>query len=124
MQALLELTSQNALFLWFAAIADSVRRKRADLSARQMAILLSIYMEAPPHTVRGMAAALGISKPAVTRALDTLAKHGFVRRAPDPADGRSILAQRTVKGSVFLSEFGDIVAGAAHDIEAPLSPPQ
>ena len=124
MQALVELTSQNALSLWFAAIADSVRRRGADLSARQMAILLSVYIEAPPHTVRGMAAALGISKPAVTRALDTLAKHGFVRRAPDPADGRSILVQRTVKGSVFLSEFGDIVAGAAQDIEAPPSPPQ
>jgi len=124
MQALVELTSQNALSLWFAAIADSVRRRGADLSARQMAILLSVYMEAPPHTVRSMAAALGISKPAVTRALDTLAKHGFVRRAPDPADGRSILVKRTVKGSVFLSEFGDIIAGAAHDIEAPLSPPQ
>ncbi len=113
MQTLVELTSQNALALWFEAIAASVRRNGPDLSARQMAIVLSVYMEAPPHTVRGMAAVLGISKPAVTRALDTLEKHGFVRRAPDPADGRSVLVQRTVKGSVFLSEFGDIVVAAA-----------
>ncbi len=29
-----------------------------DLSARQLAVLLTIYLEAPPHTVRGLAARL------------------------------------------------------------------
>jgi DNA-binding MarR family transcriptional regulator len=121
MQSPVDLTSQNALSLWFGVTANSVRREWSDLSARQMAILLSVYMAPPPHTVRGMAAALGISKPAVTRALDTLARHGFVRRAPDPADGRSILVQRTVKGSVFLSEFSDIVVAAARGLDGPPS---
>lgn len=114
----MELSNQNALSLWFGAIAESVRGAGPDLSARQMAILLGVYLGPPPHTVRGLAASLNVSKPAVTRALDTLSKHGFVRRAPDPQDKRSILVQRTVKGSVFLSEFSDLVVASAWPIAA------
>lgn len=113
----MELSNQNALTLWFGAIAESVRGAGPDLSARQMAILLTVYLGSPPHTVRGLAASLNVSKPAVTRALDTLSKHGFVRRAPDPQDKRSIFVQRTVRGSVFLSEFSDLVVASARPIE-------
>ena len=109
----MELSNQNALSLWSGALAESVRSAGPDLSARQMAILLNVYLGPPPHTVRGLAASLNVSKPAVTRALDTLSKHGFVRRASDPEDKRSILVQRTVKGSVFLSEFSDLVVSSA-----------
>ena len=35
--------------------------------------MFTVYLDPPPHTVRGLAAALGVSKPAITRALDTLA---------------------------------------------------
>ncbi|MCH8182128.1 MAG: MarR family transcriptional regulator [Proteobacteria bacterium] len=112
----MDLSNQNALALWSGAIAESVRNAGPDLSARQMAILLEAYLAPPPHTVRGLAASLNVSKPAVTRALDTLSKHGFVRRVPDPQDKRSILVQRTVKGSVFLSEFSDLIAAAAQPI--------
>ena len=45
----------------------------------------------------------------MTRALDRLSKLGIVRRKVDETDRRSILVQRTVKGSVFLREFGDLV---------------
>ncbi|MCH8112024.1 MAG: MarR family transcriptional regulator [Proteobacteria bacterium] len=112
----MELSNQNALSLWSGALAESVRSAGPDLSARQMAILLNVYLGPPPHTVRGLAASLNVSKPAVTRALDTLSKHGFVRRASDPEDKRSILVQRTVKGSVFLSEFSDLVVSSARPI--------
>lgn len=114
----MELSNQNALALWSGALAESVRGDGPDLSGRQMAILLSVYLAPPPHTVRGLAAALNVSKPAVTRALDTLSKHGFIRRAPDPQDKRSILVQRTVKGSVFLSEFSDLIIASARPIAA------
>ena len=33
----------------------------------------------------------------------------LIRRKPDEADRRSVLVQRTVKGSVYLSEFADMV---------------
>jgi len=38
-----------------------------DLSARQLSILLTIYLEPPPHTVRGLAAKLKVTKPVITR---------------------------------------------------------
>lgn len=105
----------QALDLWRGAIVESVRRDAPDLSARQMALLLTVYLTPPPHTVRGLATTLNISKPAITRALDRLTEFGLVKRKVDDQDRRSVLIQRTVKGSVFLREFGDIIvtAGAA-----------
>ena len=84
-----------------------------------MALLLSVYLTPPPHTVRGLAAALKISKPAVTRAVDRLSELDFVRRRKDEDDHRSVLIQRTVRGSVFLREYGEIIAEAAREVEAP-----
>ena len=102
----------RALNLWRLATVASVRGDGPDLTARQMAILLTAYLTPPPHTVRGLADAMGISKPAVTRALDRLGDLGFLRRKVDEADRRSVLVQRTVKGSVFLSEFAELVSDA------------
>ena len=61
------LNELQALDLWRLVIVTAVRRDAPDLSARQMALLLSVYLTPPPHTVRGLAAALKISKPAVTQ---------------------------------------------------------
>ena len=108
----IELKAVQALDLWRGAIVESVRRDAPDLSARQMALLLTVYLSPPPHTVRGLATVLNVSKPAVTRALDRLGEFGLVRRKVDDADRRSVLVQRTVKGSVFLREFGDIIVNA------------
>lgn len=113
-----ELTEIQALDLWRRAIVDSVRIDAPDLSARQMALLLTVYLTPPPHTVRGLAAGLNVSKPAVTRAIDRLSDLGMIRRKPDENDRRSVLLQRTVKGSVFLREFGELVVAAAHVQEA------
>jgi DNA-binding MarR family transcriptional regulator len=62
--------------------------------------------------VRGLSAEFGIAKPAVSRALDALRKLGFAKRKRDPADRRSVLVERTVKGSVFLSDFAATIEGA------------
>jgi DNA-binding MarR family transcriptional regulator len=106
------LKPMQALDLWRGAIVESVRRDAPDLSARQMALLLTVYLTPPPHTVRGLAMTLNISKPAITRALDRLTEFGLVKRKVDDQDRRSVLIQRTVKGSVFLREFGDIIVAA------------
>ena len=60
--------------------------------------------------MRGLAAQLNMSKPAVTRALDRLQDLDFVRRKRDPDDRRSVLVVRTVNGAVFLRDFGDMAA--------------
>lgn len=109
--------------MWRGAIVESVRRDAPDLSARQMALLLTVYLTPPPHTVRGLAVSLNISKPAVTRALDRLSEFGMVKRKVDDTDRRSVLVQRTVKGSVYLREFGDIIVTAASGAEKPPAKP-
>lgn len=109
----MKLDELQALDLWRLAIVTSVRRDAPDLSARQMALLLTVYLTPPPHTVRGLADALNISKPAITRALDRLSELEVLRRKTDDNDRRSVLIQRTVKGSVFLREYGEIICEAA-----------
>ncbi len=66
--------------------------------------------------MRGLARDLAMSKPAVSRALDTLGRLDFLRRKRDQADRRSVLVQRTVKGSDFLREFGDLAAESARGL--------
>lgn len=100
------------LDIWRRAMVSSVRRDAPDLSARQMAVLLTVYMTKAPHTVRGLAETLNVSKPAITRALDRLGEFGLARRKTDPRDRRSVVVQRTVKGSVYLAEFADMIAQA------------
>ncbi len=110
------LRQDEALEIWREALSASVRDDGPDLSARQMAIVLTVYTSPPPHTVRALAEALRIAKPAVSRALDRLSILGFIRRARDEADRRIVHVQRTVKGAVFLSEFADQIAEAADGI--------
>lgn len=112
----LQLSTQQALNLWRLALTDSVRSDGPDLSARQMSILLSIYLLPPPHTVRGLSASLNVSKPAVVRALDVLESLEFARRRRDERDRRNVLVQRTVKGSVYLSEFSDMICAAGRTL--------
>lgn len=113
----IKIKAVEALDLWRGAIVESVRRDAPDLSARQMALLLTVYLTPPPHTVRGLAETLKVSKPAITRAVDRLSEYGLVKRKVDETDRRSVLIQRTVKGSVFLREFGDVIVHAADTVE-------
>jgi len=112
-----DLSPVKALDLWRLSITESVRRESPDLSARQMALLLTVYLTPPPHTVRGLSETLAVSKPAVTRALDRLSELELLRRKIDESDRRSVLIQRTVKGSVFLREFGEIISASAQALE-------
>lgn len=93
-------------------IAALVRADGPDLSARQLAVLLTVYLGEGPHTVRGLAADLNVSKPAVTRALDRLGELDLARRHVDPSDRRSVLVQRTVKGTNFLRDLRNVMAEA------------
>jgi DNA-binding MarR family transcriptional regulator len=103
------LSTAKALQLWHDVNLAQVRSDDHDLSMRQIVILLTIYMEAPPHTVRGLAAKLEVSKPVITRALDSMGKLELVTRRRDERDRRNVLVQRTVKGALFLEGFADTI---------------
>ncbi len=67
---------------------------------------MTVRLQPAPHTVRGLAATLNVGKPAITRALDTLSRLGFVQRRRDPKDGRNVFVERTEKGDAFLEQLG------------------
>ena len=110
-------TAMEALDLWRRVTVESVRGAGPDLSARQMAVLFTVYLTPPPHTVRGLSRDFRVAKPAITRAIDRLEGYGLLRRKTDDTDRRSILLQRTVAGSVFLSDFADLIAEAAGQMD-------
>jgi DNA-binding MarR family transcriptional regulator len=95
------------------AIVELVRRDGPDLSARQLGVFLTCYLETAAQTVRGLAARLNVSKPAITRALDRLSEFDLVRRKTDPLDRRSVLVQRTATGMAFQRELRTVLRDGA-----------
>ena len=109
-------TQLQALELWRHSLVASVRGDAPDLSARQMAILLCVFLGEGPHTVRGLAKDLNISKPAVSRALDRLGELGYIRRERDDLDRRNVLVQQTADGGAFLTAFADMITAASAEV--------
>ena len=93
-------------------VVTLVRRDGPDLSSRQLGVFLTVYLGPGPHTVRGLAQALNVSKPAITRALDRLGELDLARRKLDMMDRRSVRVQRTLKGAAFLGELRKIMSEA------------
>jgi DNA-binding MarR family transcriptional regulator len=63
--------------------------------------------------VRALAQKLEVSKPVITRALDSMGKLGLVSRRRDDKDKRNVLIQRTVKGVLYLERLSDLIAAKA-----------
>lgn len=110
------LRPSQALRLWQQVALAEVETGTHDLSTRQLAILLTVYLDPPPHTVRGLAARLGVTKPVITRALDTMGELKLVSRHRDEADRRNVLVRRTVDGALFVERFGDVVIAKAKEL--------
>src|ERR1700690_1972947 len=103
-------------------VVGLVRRDGVDLSSRQLGVFLTCYLFDGGHTVRGLAAELNVSKPAITRALDRLGELDLARRKVDPLDRRSILVQRTLKGASFLRDLRSIRGEAPSSAKKPPAP--
>lgn len=99
---------QELLSLWQGLLVQSVRQPELpDLTVRQLAVMLVVFLEKGPHTVRSLAKHLNLAKPAVTRALDRLEGLGFVRRQPDKLDKRSVFITPSLGGVKFLGMLTD-----------------
>ncbi|MCS6921267.1 MAG: MarR family transcriptional regulator [Elioraea sp.] len=110
--------SEQLLGVLRDTVVALVRRDGPDLSARQLGVFLTVYLTEGPHTVRGLAAELNVSKPAITRALDRLGELDLARRKVDPADRRSVIVQQTTKGAAFLRELRKIMGEAGSGKES------
>lgn len=109
------MTQRQALEMWRRALTAYVRGEESDMTARQQAVMMTVALTPGPHTVRGLAAALNIAKPAVTRALDVLEKLHYIKRTPDQNDLRSVHIERTVEGMNWLRGFGALIVSAERD---------
>ena len=106
----------QALRLWHQVTLADVRDDLPDLTMRQMAILLTIYLDPPPHTVRGLAGKLGVTKPVISRALDTMGALKLVTRQRDQKDRRNVLIRRTVEGALYVERFGDVIIARGQEL--------
>ena len=104
---------RQRLTSYLNATVAMVRSEESDLTQRQQTVLLKVYLASVEQTVRGLAAYAGVSKPAITRALDRLAEFDLIRRKTDPMDRRSILVQQTTRGKAYLRRFGDLLVDAS-----------
>lgn len=97
---------------WMHALVRYVRSNQPDLTNRQFALLLTVYLTAGPHTVRGLAARLNVSKPVITRALNSLSALGYLKRERDETDLRNVLVEQTPDGRAFLIAFAGLIEKA------------
>ena len=111
--------TDRSLTGWMRTLIGYVRSGEPDLTNRQMALLMLVYLTPGPHTVRGLASLLGVSKPVVTRALNTLGSLGYLRRQRDQDDRRNIFVVRTEDGTEFLEGFKRYVRTADDTVIRP-----
>ena len=97
--------ADQALGSWMRTLITYVRSGEPDLTNRQMALMMLVYLTPGPHTVRGLAHMLGVSKPVITRALNTLGALGYLRRVRDESDRRNVFVAKTGTGQDFLEGF-------------------
>ena len=65
---------------------------------------LSVVVTAGPIGIGALAATEGVAAPTMTRLIDGLARDGYVRRGPDPADARGVLVEPTTAGRRVLTK--------------------
>lgn len=108
-----DLNPRDALTLWHDVALELVHAGEFDFSLRQLTILFTIYLEEPPHTVRGLAAKLNVTKPVITRALDTLGQRDLLKRRRDDDDRRNVMIERTGTGAALVDKIGKLMSAHA-----------
>ena len=111
--------AEHLLHVLQETIISLVKKDSHDLSSRQLGCMLICYQSAGPHTVRGLASKLNVSKPSITRTIDKLAERDLVQRKPDLSDRRSVLVSRTNNGTAFIREIRSIILQAERRAGAP-----
>lgn len=100
------------LVRFYDAVADQLGLHITDLTC------LGTLRDRRRATAGELATELGLSTGAVTRVIDRLYRGGFVRRLPDPADGRRVIVELVpaAEGSVtglFAGQAAQITEAAA-----------
>jgi DNA-binding MarR family transcriptional regulator len=95
-----------------------------DLPFSQTKIVMSFTGRPEPRSLGSIAAELGLSLPAVSRAVDGLMKRGLVTRKEDPADRRTKLVAPTEDGRAVTQRLLELRVTGLQDFVDSLSDDQ
>src|SRR3546814_16900179 len=87
---------------WMSALVRYVQSNQPDLTNRQLALLLIVYLLPGPHTLRGLAARLHVSKTVITRSLNSHSALAYLRHKPDDSACRNVTVDQKPHGNHFL----------------------
>jgi DNA-binding MarR family transcriptional regulator len=99
-----DLVTDSRIVVFRGTLLSLVRRDGRDLTARQLAAFLAVYMDEKTYTVSGLAELLCISRPGVTRIMDRLIQYDLIAREEAREDRRRVLVCRTASGAIFFAE--------------------
>ncbi len=112
----MEIENRQALDLWRDITNQTIHLDGPDLTARQTAILLTVHLDDEQHTVRGLAKRLGLKKPAIVRALDSLQALGLINRVRDENDRRNVFIIATEEGVLRLGDIARFIIGGLNNL--------
>lgn len=91
-----------------------------DLSFTQIKALCALETEGQEHSVKGLADAMGVSLPAMSRAIDGLFERGLVEREEDPNDRRMKRVRLTASGQEVPEALNAARLSALHELMVSL----
>lgn len=97
--------------------------ERLDLSFSQIKAL-NLLSERAPLSLKGLSDSIGLSLPAVSRAVEQLVKRGMVKRAEDPDDRRAKRVTLTAKGAGTMDGLLQLRLAGVKRFVAGLEPEQ
>ncbi len=74
-----------------------------------------------PRRITELAAREGVTQPAITLLVNRLAERGWLRRTPDPQDGRAVLVELTAAGCDLLDQIRAEFRALVHEDMAALT---
>lgn len=97
-----------------------VQFEHHDLTLRQLAVLLVVYLSDERQTVRGLAVRLKVPKYVIFRALNRLIDLGLARQVTNVRSHRSVTVCRTVDGAALIRRLGAAMAKAFNRLDGTL----
>ena len=79
------------------------RERRSELTPTQLSVLGAVALLGPA-TPGSIASHEQVRPPSVTRMLNQLTESGYIRRLPDPQDGRQVLVEISDEGHARLAQ--------------------
>ena len=84
-----------------------------DLTARQFAAFLTVYMADGPLTLAALASSLGVSPAGASQITDRLVRLDLLGREEDQDDRRRVRIRQTPRGADLFRQMADVAQGGA-----------